>query len=399
MTLNELKSHWAECNENKTLEVAKKISSFFKIKKDWDRGHSGSYQKALAKGWITECCEHMTVIFTHWTKEQCVSHASKYKTLKHWEIGHNASIQKARKEGWLNDCHLKKMILSDKPTLEELKNFWSWNMKNQTLELIKEISIFFKSISEWQKTHKASYYKAYRNNWINECTKHMDRYIFVKWTKEKCKSESLKYKTRTEWLMFSISSYQKAIKKGWFDECVKHMEWKGGTAKTKEECKYIALGYNGRKDWEIGNQASYQYAKKKGWYDECTEHMESALGGYDRKKAGVIYILEVVSKLNCKWYKIGISNYGTKKRFTLSEKEHYKVISEEFFNNGEIPAMIELTIKRKLKGKEIPKHIFPMLNGYSETFKTTKKEMISIYNNEKLKAKKTSVGSQLGIFT
>ncbi len=45
-----------------TQETCKKSALRFQTRQDWSVGHPSSYKAAVAKGWDTACCAHMTKV-------------------------------------------------------------------------------------------------------------------------------------------------------------------------------------------------------------------------------------------------------------------------------------------------------------------------------------------------
>lgn len=145
-----------------------------------------------------------------------------------------------------------------------------------TLEKCKESSLKYKSKKDWLLNAKPFYNAAHRNNWLEECCKHMQTFSlpYGYWTLELCKQDALKYKTRTDWYNGS-SAYYAACKNDWMDQCCQHMtngrnlnnHW------TLEECQKDALKYNSRVEWEKGKYSGYRFAIKNGWLEECCKHM------------------------------------------------------------------------------------------------------------------------------
>jgi hypothetical protein len=200
------------------------------------------------------------------SKENCLEEALKYDNVKDWRFNSQTSYESARKNGWYEEC-TEHMIIR----IPNLKNCW-------TLELCKAEALKCMTITEWVKNSNSSYLYARRKEWLEECTKHMDKPHKPKecWTLELCKAEALKYKTRTEWKNNSKSSYQSARKNGWLDECTEHMVIrmiKPSGYWTLELCKTEALKCATRTEWVKNCSGSYTVARKNGWYDECTKHM------------------------------------------------------------------------------------------------------------------------------
>ena len=254
-----------------TLERCQEEALKYSHKKEWEKNGGGSHEAAKNNNWLDECTKHMVVRITkpmgYWnSKENCLEEALKYDNVKDWRFNSNSSYESARKNGWFEECN-KHMIIR----IPNLKNCW-------TLELCKAEALKYTTITEWVKNSNSSYLYARRKEWLEECTKHMDKPHKPKecWTLELCKAEALKYTTRTKWIKNSNISYQYARRKEWLDECIKHMVIsikKPNNYWTLERCKEEALNYKTRSEWSKNGSGSYQAAIKNGWLDECTEHM------------------------------------------------------------------------------------------------------------------------------
>jgi very-short-patch-repair endonuclease len=78
----------------------------------------------------------------------------------------------------------------------------------------------------WQKANPLSYRTAAKNGWLEQCCAHM---LVIKrqdgyWTLERCKEQALKYKTKVEWRLTDRASFSRANKQGWLEDCCSHME-------------------------------------------------------------------------------------------------------------------------------------------------------------------------------
>jgi hypothetical protein len=84
----------------------------------------------------------------------------------------------------------------------------------------------YKNKTEWKTNSSGSYRSANKNGWLDECTKHMEELIKPNryWTKERCIEEALKYGNKSGWNRYSSGSYKSARRNDWMDECTKHMK-------------------------------------------------------------------------------------------------------------------------------------------------------------------------------
>jgi very-short-patch-repair endonuclease len=150
-----------------------------------------------------------------WTKDACVTEASKYTTIKEWQLGSAGSYQAAFKKKWLEECssHMDRRL--------HKKNHW-------TLAACIEDAQQYKTKSEWQQATRSGYSIAAKNKWIEKCTAHMEpdgRKTLGQrlWTKEKCMELAKACNSRAEFKKASGSAYLRARVKGWLDECCAHM--------------------------------------------------------------------------------------------------------------------------------------------------------------------------------
>lgn len=194
----------------------------------------------------------------YWTLERCLEEALKYKTRKEWEKKNASSYTIARKKGWLDQScsHMREV--------KKAPNHW-------TLERCQEEALKYTTRYEWTSEHTASYSRAHKNGWLDQCCSHMTEIIKPKryWTLERCKEEALKYNTRNEWRKKHNNSYSAASAKGLVDQCCSHMADGLGSDRDvvyvwQAEGQY----YNGEKVYKIGitsarlgNQRVEQVAK------------------------------------------------------------------------------------------------------------------------------------------
>ena len=96
-----------------------------------------------------------------------------------------------------------------------------WTSLNHCLEEATK----YETKSEWMRGHPLSHRNASQNGWLEQCSAHMreikkpDGY----WTLSLCKKEAGKYSSKAEWRLSHKASYAKANKEGWIDECCEHM--------------------------------------------------------------------------------------------------------------------------------------------------------------------------------
>ena len=286
-------------------------------------------------------------------------------------------------------------------TLEELRCDFE-KVDSDKFYISTCIAKHFNSINKWRKGHLQSYLFMVNNECFPiiqmSCCRHMaypDNTPITRLIKELCNEYN--FKNVTSFRLKRRKEYDLIKQANFLDDLRSEINNRPYQIYYFDDCKEIALKYNNKTDWYKSNPSSYRKAERMNWLDECCKHMTSLGKGYNKQKHGILYILEITSLLGCKWYKIGITNKSVKERYYAKELKHTKVIKEVLFDNGYVPFQIELNIKRKLKGHEIPKNIFPLESGHSETFKTTKEEILDLYNQEKQKLKNFYTFSQLSL--
>jgi len=100
-----------------------------------------------------------------------------------------------------------------------------WNI----LENCKAEALKYSSRSEWQKDSPLSYRWATKNKWIEECAGHMalSRMPDGYWTLERCQEVAKNYKTKAQWRLEHRASFSRANKQGWLNQCCEHMDTGG----------------------------------------------------------------------------------------------------------------------------------------------------------------------------
>jgi len=154
----------------------------------------------------------------------------------------------------------------------------------------------------------------------------------------------------------------------------------------------IACCYDNVNTWRKNHFKSYSYAQRNLLMKDVSSHMKKTVD------YNVIYILEVKMKDKSLCYKIGVTSRSVKDRYTYKERKFIKVIKEDYLVGEDSALKIEKAIKRKLKGNEIRKNIFPLDSGHSETFKISKNKIIDIYNREIKNQNVNIKNKQLNIF-
>lgn len=292
------------------------MNSKYKSLKEFRDKNPSAYNAISRAGELEEYCRllgwKLRII---WTKQLCLNEAIKYNTVKLWQIKSQSSYNAAKKNGWFNEC-TKHMITTRKPA-------GFYDIKKNVIKEAKKYS----NIKQWQIGGSASYQGAKRNGWFEECIKHMNKLLRPVgfWTFEKCKEDALKYTGKWEWQKKSVSAYNAAFKNKWIDKCTKHMVssqrgykywddyknckkaclsckqlkelrqkflacdiaikrngWFEELTKhmikrkiyTLSMCKEEALNYKKRTEWKKNNLGLYESARRNGWLNECCIHMK-----------------------------------------------------------------------------------------------------------------------------
>lgn len=171
-------------------------------------------------------------------------------------------------------------------TLEEainkIKGYNNWSR----FEYVFKDAQRFSSTAEWLNPKIGSpnsYKSAYRNGWLEECTKHMKKPEFPRGyfsNLENCKLSSKNYDTPTKWRDGCPRAYDHARKNGWLEICCKHMKNK----KDRKQKGYWDIFKNVEKDslrfdfatqWSDLSNASYTSAIKNGWLEKLTKRMKN----------------------------------------------------------------------------------------------------------------------------
>jgi hypothetical protein len=196
----------------------------------------------------------------YWTKERCIESALEYNRRNEWRHKKPLAYKIARKNGWFDECtaHMGK--------LKKSEFYW-------TKEKCFESALEYNRRTHWMQKRPLAYKTARKNNWLEECTAHMENLRKMKsyWTKEKCIESAMKYKRKYEWRKKEKGAYYAARENNWFEECVEHMvkdlKW------TKEKCIASAVKFNTKTDWINSEGHAYAAARKYNWLTECTAHM------------------------------------------------------------------------------------------------------------------------------
>lgn len=251
------KGYWTK---KRCLEVAQKC----KTKVEWIKKFGTSYAIASKNGWVEECSIYMEQLqkpHGYWNnKERCLKEAKKHKTRGAWSKASSISVKWAMQNGWLDECTAH-MIIKERKS----KGFWT---KNNVISEAKK----HKYQQDWIKTEPTSYDIARKNNWLEECTNHMQKpEIKIKWTFENCLLDAKKYKTITEWATCSGGAHNAAKKNGWFNKCIEHMvsnKKPNGYWDIKSNCYEVAVQCKTTNEFRKTHQLAYQSSVKNKWITE-----------------------------------------------------------------------------------------------------------------------------------
>ena len=202
----------------------------------------------------------------YWTYERVKEEAKKYNTRKKFQTGSSSAYISSRKNGWLDDITTH---------MEQCKNpngYW-------TYERVKEEAKKYNTRNEFQNNCGSAHFVARKNNWLDDVTKHMERKRKPKgyWTYDSIKQEAKKYDTRNKFQIGSNGAYKFAYKNNFLDDITKHMDQKNRKPKgywTFELVKKNAEKYNTIGEFYKNCKGGYSSAYKNNWLDDVTKHMK-----------------------------------------------------------------------------------------------------------------------------
>jgi len=197
-----------------------------------------------------------------WTLDKCKKDAKKYATKSDWAKNSAGAHSVAYKNEWVTEC------------CNHMEVLWK---KKWTLDACKADASIFRTKNEWQKNSRNGYSAAYKNNWLTACCVHMEegRKPNGYWSLARCQQDARRFKTKLAWHTNSPSGYATARVKGWIADCCSHMSisrvpngyW------TLERCIVVAKSFKTKKTWRLSSASSYAVAKNKGWLKHCDSHM------------------------------------------------------------------------------------------------------------------------------
>lgn len=117
----------------------------------------------------------------------------------------------------------------------------------------------------------------------------------------------------------------------------------------------------------------YSFVNRGSRCPSCAE------SGYDRNKPGRVYLTKWNND-NVSFLKFGITNFELNKRIKKQKGTsdlNHKVIFDFYFEDGNIPPLIESKIKQNFKAGFVDKTVFP--DGFTETLSIDDLESVSIF--------------------
>lgn len=105
--LEECCGHMTALNKSWNLEACKASALNYETRGAWHKGDGPAYSAAFRHGWLDECCGHMRKGLRKpsiWTVEACVASAAPYSTQLAWKNAHPGAYQAARRKGFLREC-------------------------------------------------------------------------------------------------------------------------------------------------------------------------------------------------------------------------------------------------------------------------------------------------------
>lgn len=251
-----------------TKEKCIESALIYKRETNWSKRRPIEYNIASIKGWLDECTSHMGILKSsesYWTKEKCFESALEYDKRTEWRHKQPLAYKIARKNGWFDECtaHMEKIKKSE--------FYW-------TKEKCVESALEYNRRTNWMQKRPLAYKTARNNNWLEECTEHMEKLKNPQsyWTKEKCIESALKFNTKRDWSYSENPAYAAACKYNWLTDCTAHMKClrKPNGFWTKEKCSESAIKYASSRQWAKCDKGAYETARRNGWLPECNAHLK-----------------------------------------------------------------------------------------------------------------------------
>ena len=193
-----------------TFDKVKQEAEKYNTNIEFMRGSPGAYSSAKRNNWLGDITKHMEsyVRPIYWTFDKVKQEAEKYNTKKEFLKGSPRAYGIAKVNKWVDD------VTSHMEQLKVPANYW-------TFDKVKQEAEKYGTKVEFSKGNTSAYQAAYKNNWLDDVTKHMVKKETNPrgyWTYDMVKQEAEKYNTRTEFWKGSGSAYIVASKNNWLDD-------------------------------------------------------------------------------------------------------------------------------------------------------------------------------------
>ena len=142
-----------------------------------------------------------------------------------------------------------------------------------TKPMVMEVAAACDTRTEFIETYSGAYQAAVRNDYLDECCKHMKvlRKPNGYWTKRRITVVASLYTSRSDFMKNEPSAYKVARKTNYLETCCAHMvetRKPNGFWHVKKNVMEVAKLYSKRGEFENGNGGAYNSARKNGWLDE-----------------------------------------------------------------------------------------------------------------------------------
>lgn len=198
---------------NWTLNKCKKEALKYKTRFEWAKSNISSYSFARKNNWLDECCLHMKILKKEWSEKKCIQSALKYKSKIEWVTNDNNAYQASKRLGCFEKCCQHFNIL--------VKPHGYWKIKENCAKAALECI----SKEQMKKKYGKALVSIRENNWFDELCKHFNTLNKPArfWDKKNCIDAALECKTPTEFKNKYGYAYKIVCKNNWNEECYKHM--------------------------------------------------------------------------------------------------------------------------------------------------------------------------------
>lgn len=268
---------------------------------------SSVFRQAEKLQCLAEC---KAAIFETDQRLRCIAVAARFLTKHQFEMHQPQWYQIASRKGWLSQCcehmseHVANDLAPDYPTMSPVKNPDNLS-KDECIEAARSCP----SLVVFMREYPLMYKKARMFGWIDEC---IGGYS-VSISKEECQVIASRFINIRAFRFAAREAYKVAKKNDWLREFFssnKHSDEKlpvgdgvnvtcnstqvgspvcdaRETSKvdllywTKERCQEVALACTSRTDFHIKNVAAYNSARRNGWLNEVCAHMTNKRWTFD----------------------------------------------------------------------------------------------------------------------